>query len=216
MRYFILWIAATLTLLAQPSPQMCVVTIRVVDVAGKPLPHRVATFRDIRGRDFASNFTGLRGPVPCDLQYYDFTVTRSDVNNPYSNLSSRMWANQPENWITVQTSPTTIIVGDRAGAVSYRFPDNYVLRGRITPVPDDRLWIQIRSAVGPGLTETEVDETGEFRIYRGFWQGPYVLTVMNTQGKILYSSALEVENMAPSEPLSITVPADPPPALVLK
>ena len=107
--------------------------------------------------------------------------------------------------------------GGRAMAVDRLSPpDGFAWMGRITPVSKDRLWIQMRSAYGSKHVETEVDADGEFRIYHSFAEGPYVLYVMNKDGRCIYLAPLDIVNSTPREPLIIKLPPAPPPVMIGK
>ena len=119
-------------------------------------------FKATRAWDYADRFANLRAEVPCSSKPYRVVVTRSDVNNRYSNITEMMNVFSPENWMTFVTSPTTIIDGERAGSIGIARPPGYVWRGHIEGALGRRLWLHIRSAVGPAHAEAEIDADGSF------------------------------------------------------
>ena len=227
MRLIILLVSMAALASSQEVNRSCAVTLRAVDVRGRPVPHRVSSFKNAEGADFADHFIGLRGTVPCNIQLYTFQVTRTDVSaraQRATNIEGRVSAWHPEAWMTVVTNPNLVIVNDFAGEPSRRLPAGYLWSGHVTPVPvvGESLWIRIRSAAAvrsPSVqaeVEAEIDENGDFRVYDGFWEGPYVLYVMNNEGRLLYTAPLNIVKSLPTEPLLITLPAEPPLAIIVK
>ena len=223
MRYFIIFLYSMASLAsAQEAARSCAVTLRVIDVAGRPAPYRLASFKDADGVDYSGGFEGLRGRVPCNVQLYTFQVVRTDVNNRITNIDGRVSALYPEAWMTVVTNPSLVILGDQAFQASKSLPVGYVWKGRVTPMSTERLWIRIRSAAtvrsgyAEAEVEAEVDANGEFRVYGGFFEGPYVLYIMSNEGQLLYSAPLKIVKSLPTEPLLITLPAEVPPPIIIK
>lgn len=220
MRYFIFLCSLVSLVFGQDTSGVCAVTLRVIDVGGRPVPYRVASFKDPKGVDYSSAFEGLRGRVPCNVQLYTFQVVRTDINNRFANLEGRVSALHPEAWMTVMTSPSLLI--DQVGQGSKSLPVGYVWKGRVTPVSTERLWVRIRSAAAVRSAyenaeiEAEVDANGEFRVYGGFFEGPYLLYVLSEEGQLLYITPLMIAKALPTEPLLITLPAEAPPAIIVK
>lgn len=217
MRSVVVCLLAAASLPAQNSAMSCEVSLRVVDYTGKPIPHRVVAFVDSTGKNFASSFTSLRGEVPCRKEPYDVLVTRSDLNSHYANILRPMTVADPQNWLTLVTDPHTIFIDGRAGSISRAPPVGYVWKGQVEPRWSEKLWIQIRSAVSPSaLTEVETDGDGAFQIYDPFNRGPYLLSVMNRQGQVMYTVPLNIQAYAPREPLRIVLSQAPPAEIVVR
>ncbi len=116
LRYLILPYLCALCLFGQNLERPCSVTLKVVDYGGRPAPYRVATFRNRGGLDYARQFSGLRGTVPCGSRY-EFRVVRIDVDNRHGDIVGAVGAWQAENWMTIVTDPNLFILGDKAGQV---------------------------------------------------------------------------------------------------
>lgn len=223
MRYFIVFLYSMASLVsAQEATRICAVTLRVIDVAGLPAPYRLASFKDADGVDYSVGFEGLRGRVPCNVQLYTFQVVRTDVTNRVTDIQGKVSAWYPESWMTVVTNPGLLILGGHALQASRSLPVNYVWKGRVTPMSTERLWIRIRSAATvrsdyvEAEVEAEVDANGEFRVYGGFFEGPYILYVMSNGGQLLYSTPVKIVKSLPTESLVITLPAEAPPPIIIK
>ncbi len=185
---------------------VCAVTFRVLDVTGQSVPHIVTEFRGASGQDYSSTFSDLRGNVPCSLNSYRFQVKRSDSNNIRAFISGTVFASRPETWISVTTPANIVFDGDRAISVSEVLPVGYVLRGTVTPVPTERIWLQIRSVASAVLVEAEVDADGTFRIYSGFSRGTYIATLLTESGELHAVVPLAIKEFAPTEQLHIALP----------
>lgn len=225
MRSIILFVMMTSPLLGQEGERPCAVTLRVVNAAGLPQPYSVTAFRDDNGVDYADRFQGLRGTVPCRPGLYEYQVKWNDVNAHVANLTrveGKVPAYKPETWLTVATDPNIYVSPDhtRAGFVNASGPVGYVWKGRITPVPEEPVWIQFRSAIRANSVaaeiESEVDANGEFRAYGPFFQGSYIVYVMNKEGRILYLAPVRSESRSPLDPLEITLPSLPPAETVIR
>jgi hypothetical protein len=220
MRYILLFFGTVSLVAGQDTKQACTITLRVVDVEGRPLPYRVGSFVNSKGIDYSVDFEELTGRVPCDWSLYTFEVVRTDVNHNHANRVGRVRVSGSENWLTISTDPNVIVGVDRVGSASWSVPDGYVWRGRLTPVPRERTWIYIRSAVRTQYLESEleaaVDANGEFRVYGGFLKGPYVLYVMNDSGQVLHTTSVNVVSRVPVESLVINMPDENPASPVVK
>lgn len=208
MRYLALSLVLAAQLWAQDGKELCSVTLRVVEYSGQPAPYRVETFQDSKGQDYASHFVGLRGQVPCDFMPYTLIVARTDVRSRYGNIGSRLTARYRETRLTLVTNPNLFFSGDRAGEVNRSVPEDHVWNGSVTPVPLERLWIHIRSAVQSNMVvEAEVDADGKFRIYEGIPEGPSILHVMDNGGRVLNVTLLNITTWTPKEPIVIDLSA---------
>lgn len=217
MRYLLFVVMTVSSLLCQENSGPCKVTLRVVDYAGLPMPYRVESFQDASSRDYASEFVGLVGRVPCNPSPYLVRVVRADVTSRYGSIQARLTIWYPETWLTLVTNPNLFFSGDRAGEVSRSVPPGHVWNGNIRPVSAERLWVQIRSIVKSSqVVETEVDADGKFRIYEGFSEGPYILHVVNGAGRVLFLSTLYISTFAPKEPLIINLSTTPPSVTVVR
>ena len=205
-------------LLGQDTARLCRVSMRAVDLGGRPVSYRMESFTNARGVDYSDQFRGLRGNVPCDVQLYSFRVVRSNVSasiERHTGMTGRVDVSAPESWLTVSTDPNLSISADgtQAGSASWALPVGYSWRGHIRQASGERLWVYLRSAIpsvyGLALLETEVDADGNFRFYSGIFKGPYLLYVMNNEGQLRYVAPLNVAERAPIEPLEITLPAQP-------
>ena len=222
MRFFALFCLMISMAFGQNAGDLCAVALRVVDVGGRPLPYKVSSFKNAKGAEYASAFEGLRGRVPCDIQLYSFQVVRTDIDNRFTNLEGNIGAERPERWMSILASPRYDIYGNQLIVGTRRFPAGYVWKGRILPLPEERLWVRIRSAAAvrspyiQSEVEAEVDVNGEFRVYDGFFEGPYIIYVMNKEGQLVYSAPMNILKKLPTEPLVITLPAEPPAAIVVR
>lgn len=215
MRYLLFVVITVSSLLCQDTSGLCSITLRVVDYAGLPVPYRVESFQNASSRDYASEFVGLVGRVPCNASPYSVRVVRADVTSRYGSIQARLTIWYPETWLTLVTNPNLFFSGDRAGEVNRSVPPGHVWNGSIRPVSAERLWVQIRSVVKSNqVVETEVDADGKFRIYEGFSEGPYILHVVNGAGRVLYLTTLDISVFAPKEPLVINLSTVPPPITV--
>ena len=224
MRYFIMLFMSSVLAFSQGDPRNCVVALRVVDVAGRPVPYKVTSFKDRKGVDFASEFVGLRGSVPCSVFLYTVQLDQSNVSDrvaEFTKIQSRVAADTAETWLTLPTNPTLSISpdGTRVGSRTWGIPAGYVWKGRLTNLPEMKVWIHIRSAVrsdyGGGEMEAEVDATGEFRVYSAFFKGPYILYVINRGGELIYTAPVRVESELPLESIQISL-TEPAKLIVIK
>lgn len=202
----------------QDTAPLCRVSMRAVDVGGRPVSYRMESFTNARGVDYSDQFRGLRGNVPCDVQLYSFRVVRSNVSasiERHTRITGRVNVSAPESWLTVSTDPNLFISADgtQAGTASWALPVGYSWRGHIRQASGERLWVYLRSAIpsvyGLALLEAEVDSEGNFRFYSGIYKGPYLLYVMDDEGQVRYIAPLNVAERAPIEPLEIALPAQP-------
>ena len=194
----------------------CSVTLRVVDYRGRPAPYRLAAFRNGVGSDFVTEFVNMKGRVPCTVVPYTFRFVRSGVDSPSDTIEGKAYAGDPESALTVLTDPNTLFIGNQAYSISRVLPVGYVWNGHVAPAPGVRLWVHIQSAVGSSHIEAEVDLNGDFKIYRGFVQGPHLLTIMNDEGHIVYSTTLDITAFAPREDLGIKISPKPPAVIVVR
>ena len=207
IRYISLAVLFTLAAFGQGVIDgLCSVTLRVVDFGGLSVTHRVVSFVDTDGSDYVGSFVGLQGKVPCKASPYTLTVTRTDVSSRYANIRQKISVSFPETWLTLVTDPNLRFGSFGAGFLSRSVPVGHVWNGTISPMSSDRLWIFVRSAVDSSETvESEVDIDGRFRIYGGLIEGPYVIHIVNQDGKIVHLGALSIEKFAPKEPLAISL-----------
>ena len=216
--HYVAAILIQLSLAFAEDVALCEVTLRVVDTEGRPVAYRVAAFRNRSSQDFTDQFAGLKGRVPCSVSPYTFLVARIDVSNVYANIVGEAYASQPENWKTVVTNPNLRLFGDTAGIVHRLLPAGYVWKGRVSGGhgAGERLWVNLRSAVGTSNEEAEVDTKGEFRFYRAFAEGPHILTLMNERGVVVHSITLEITTFAPVDDLEIDLSKGSPSSIVVR
>lgn len=205
MRYLLLACLGVFRLVAQPYG-ICNVSLRVVDYQGRPVPYHVASFIDEAGKDYADQFEGSRGRVPCSEVPYTLVVSRGIVG---ADVRGSLVVARPEVSKTLVTDPNLVILNGQVGSASFRLPPYYVWKGQLAPPPQRKHWVNIRSVVAPVGQEAEVSDDGEFRIYNGFVIGRYMLTVVNDEGRIVYSTILDITKFAPLEPLEIPLGAEP-------
>lgn len=228
MRRLSIFLLVGSLLSGQPADNQCALTFRVVNVAGATLPYRVTSIKDTYGTEYVQQFDGLSGRVPCSrIMAYQFEAKWSGVPPRVADITKvegKVFAGRPETWLTLSTDPGIYISDDgtMAGSVNASMPNNsYVLNGLVTPVPQERLWIHMRSAAPrpnsvSAEIEAETDAIGQFRAYGPFFKGPYLLYVMNRAGRILHTMLLRPESILPKQPLEIALPSLPPPEVVLK
>ena len=198
----------------------CQVNLRVLNVDGTPGLYAVDSFKDEKGVEFSKQFSGLRGPVPCQLVSYSFVLKRisaSDWVRHITRVEGRMWATKAETWLTVSTDPAIYVSpdGQRGGFINSSYPMGFLYwKGRVLPLPTEKLWIHMRSVVptgtSPGEVEAELDDAGEFRIYKAVFEGPYIVYVTNPQGEIIHSELIRMKSKLPAEEFVISLPAQPP------
>ena len=198
----------------------CQVNLRVLNVDGTPGQYAVDSFKDEKGVEFSTQFSGLRGLVPCQLVSYSFVLKRigaSDWVRQITRVEGRMWATKAETWLTVSTDPAIYVSpdGQQGGFINSGYPIGFrYWSGRVLPLPRQALWIHMRSVVprgtSPGEVEAEVDAAGEFRIYKAVFEGPYIVYVTNPQGEIVHTELIRMKSKLPSEEFVISLPAQPP------
>lgn len=207
------WILTLLVALQgfrQPGfTQECSVSLRVVNMEGVPSAYSVKAFADAEGREFSSMFSGLRGRVPCK-KLYTFEVSRNGFSGPGSAIQGKLRVTDPDNWLTLTTSPAIVFDQNKVFAVDHALPDGLVWKGQILPPQADRPWIQIRSLFGTIQVETEADVNGAFRIYKVFPKGTYLLFVANSRGRLLYLAPIEILSLSPNDTLVIRLPLERP------
>ncbi|MBY0505374.1 MAG: hypothetical protein K2X03_15780 [Bryobacteraceae bacterium] len=224
--YLLLLLTSLLVpMLSGQAAKLCNVSFRVLNVDGSPAPYSVTAFRS-ETQEFADRFVGLRGLVPCSVFLYRYQLKRATANArlaEVSKLEGTISANSPESWLTVSTDPGLVISPDESGwgwPTLGKPPEFEVWKGRLTQMPEGDLWIYFRSAVrsesAPSEREAQVDANGEFRVYRAFFKGPYILYVMTRDGRILHSTSIVFENNWPREPLEIAIPADRPAPIIVR
>ncbi len=189
-------------MLAAQSTVDCNVVLRVVSYAGSAEPYRVASFRSEGGEEYSGRFAELRGNVPCSVRPYSVLVTRGIVG---ADVRGSVVVDRSEVYKTLVVSPFVLVQDGQIGNASYRLPPDYVFRGILSPAPAHPLWVVIRSLVGDALHESSVNDMGEFRMYRGFLLGRYILTVSDGSGNVVHSSILDIKKFAPVEPLVINL-----------
>ena len=200
----------------QSNSSPCEITLRVVNQAGRTVPHRVVSFRNKVGSEFVSEFTNLKGRVPCSVIPYAFTVARTDLNSSFADISGTVEVGRPESWLTVLTNPNLVFIGDSAAELSRALPVGYVLKGLIMPPPAKPAWVHIRSAVGSEYIEAAVGSNGEFRIYEGFTRGPYMLYVMDEDGATIHTTILDIKAFAPRDEIQIKMTTEAPSVVVVQ
>jgi hypothetical protein len=223
MKVLVLFLLGALALFGQ-----CSITLRVVNVAGNLMPYRVTSFKDAYGGEHGHQFDGLHGIVSCNrTAAYTFEAKWIGASTRVADITKvegKVMADQPEKWLTVSTDPGVHVNADGTEAVfvNSSMPRGYVWRGRVLPLPQERLWIYLRSAIPTSpitvasQVEAETDEAGEFRVYGAVYKGPYLLYVMNKSGKVLHTMLLRPEGILLDEPLEVTLPSTPPSEVILK
>ncbi len=212
--------------LGQETNKLCAVTFRVVDVSGRPQPYAVKAFTYDAGPDESGRFQGgLRGTVPCRIGMYSYTLERL-MGSPrvvaMTKMEGKIGARDPANWLTVTTDPTAIVSPDgrQVGSVNQSGPANYVWTGKVFNGGGRRLWITFRSVVPnlrtEALLESEIDEDGTFRVFRGFRPGDYIVHVTDQNSRILYYSVAKVKRMYPEKTMEITLSSAPPASITVE
>ena len=158
---------------------------QVVDQFGKAVPYKVQSCADSKGHDFTNRFSGLEA-ARLPFGRYTYTLSRRDVVSPYGRISGKTDVYRPENWVTLLADPTLEIGPGGAIAVDREIPRDFVVRGRIAPIPEgiESLWVRLQAAHGAAFAEAKVDPSGEFRIYEPLF-GSYVLNVLR-DGEFLH------------------------------
>jgi hypothetical protein len=221
----VLLIFSVAAAIGQETPRLCAVTLRVVDIAGRPLPYRVESFKSRDGVQFAESFDGLRGKVPCDVLPYQVRVNRIVVTDrmaPITRVEETLVVWNPENWKTISTHPSLRVSedGSRGGIDAKALPPGYVWRGRVVSPFSERLWVHFRSVVRSVYVgadvEGEVDENGEFRVYGLLFEGPYSLYVVNEKGELRHSALVTVEAELPGNPFVLSLSEQNPTAIGIR
>jgi hypothetical protein len=200
----------------QAGRRFCDVTLRVVDADGRSPEYSLKAFVDRAGHDYVGLFAGLRGRVPCSLDDYTFEVSRNGVTSRHGIIKGTVSVSNPENWLTVSTDPSVVFVGTLPGASTRMRPLGYVWEGRVEPILDEPVWVQIRSAFGAKHVEAETDKSGRFRMYRSFLKGPHLIYIISKDGRFLYCAGLQVESTEPTTPLIIDISSRAPPVMVVR
>lgn len=188
--------------------QPCNITLRVVDNGGRPAPYRVTSFRYTENqKEYDYAFNGLRGRVQCELLAYTYRLTRTDTSSLPATIDGKTWVDVFDSYLTIVTDPRLRVEPDRP---------NFGWGGLILPAPRQHYWVHIQSAIGPHRVEAEADDQGIFRVYQGFFEGPYLLHVMDDDGRVIYATSLKMASRSPRRKILIQLSLPPPREIVVE
>jgi hypothetical protein len=192
--------------------QTSTVTVRVIDKDGYAVEHcRVDSFVDRfmgrRNGDMTSHFSGLRGTeIPYGV--YKYTLKRGLGGGQEGEQEGTISVTSREALIVVQAG-TELQYGV---SVDVRFPDSFVIRGKLDPMPRqnseiDPIWIRLSPVHGDDQLDVSVDASGDFRIYHPLW-GRYVLLVI--QGNdVLHVQPITFERTVRSQNFTVKLLSKP-------
>ena len=181
---------------------------QVVDQLGKAVPYKMQSCADSKGRDFTNRFSGLDA-AQLPFGRYTYTLSRRDVVSTYGRISGKTDVFRPENWVTLVADPTLEIGPGGAVAVDRDVPRDFVIRGRIAPIPEgmESVWVRLQATYGADFAEVKVDSSGEFRIYRPLF-GSYVLNVLR-DGEFLHIEPVVFLDSVHPDPILIQLGVQP-------
>jgi hypothetical protein len=184
------------------------VVFRVVDASGKSVPYRMENCTDSKGKDCIGSFLGLEA-AQLPFGRYSYTLGRSDVVTDYGKLRGEFRVYRPETWLTLEADPTLSIGPNGVAASDSALPRDFVIRGKITPMPvgKDSVWIRLQSPYKTRFAEARVDSSGDFRIHQ-YLLGPFTLSVVRN-GEFLHVEAVVFQGSLKPDLLLIKL-EDPP------
>ena len=163
------------------------VVLRVVDELGKSVPYKIEYCAGPVGPkgDCTGSFLGLEA-AQLPFGKYSFTLGRSDVATEAGKIRGKFDVYRPETWVTLEADPTLLIGPEGVLSLDSALPADFVIRGKITPMPEgkDSVWVRLQSPYKTTFAEARVDSSGDFRIYE-YLLGPFTLSVVRN-GEFLH------------------------------
>jgi hypothetical protein len=161
------------------------VVLRVVDELGKSVPYKMENCTDSKGHDSAGSFVGLEA-AQLPFERYSYTLGRSDVVTEAGKIQGNFDVFRSETWVTLEADPNLRIGPEGVLSIDRTFPADFVIRGKITPMPEgkDSVWVRFQSPYKTKFAEARVDSSGDFRIYE-YLLGPFTLSVVRN-GEFLH------------------------------
>lgn len=183
------------------APLRCGIAIRVTDLYGRFVPHKVKSFLNDRKVEFKVAFNGLEAKVPCGTYYYQ--VERSDVSSAYGVLEGKVELDHWQHSIWLQTDPNLLIGKDGVFAADSLFDVPFDQKGIIDRVPErDDLWLSLHRIADSHRVEAKVNRKGEFALIRSL-RGAFVLILFAGE-QVLHTQVVEMRGVAKrGEPLRI-------------
>lgn len=185
----------------QEAALPCGVAIRVTDVDGRFVPHKVKSFLKDRKTEFKSAFRGLEAKVPCGTYY--FQVERSDVSSAHGVLAGKVELDHWQHSIWLQTDPNLLIGKEGAIAMDSLFDVPFDQKGLIERVPErDDLWLSLHGIADSYRVEAKVNRQGEFGLIRSL-RGDFVLILFAGE-QVLHTQVVDMRGgVKRGEPLRI-------------
>jgi hypothetical protein len=208
--YRILLLTLSATGLSLAAERVGRVVVRVVDELGKSVPYKMESCADSKGHDCTGSFVGLDA-AQLPFERYSHTLGRSDVATEEGKIQGNFDVFRPETWVTREADPNLIIGPEGVLSIDRAFPADFVIRGKITPMPEgkDSVWVCFQSPCKTKFAEARVDSSGDFRIYE-YLKGPFTLSVVRN-GEFLHVEAVVFRGSYKPDMLLIKLEA--PPAL---
>ena len=121
---------------------------------------------------------------------YSYTLGRSDVVTEHGKIEGQIEVYLPETWVMLEADLTLLIGRDGVFALDRATPADFVIRGKITPMPEgkDSVWVRFQSPYTRRFAAARVDSSGDFRIYK-YLKGSFTLSVVRN-GELLHVEPL--------------------------
>jgi hypothetical protein len=156
------------------------VKINVVDLFGRPLPYRVASFiRRSDNKDLSRSFSALTGKaIPAGA--YRYRLERTDFLKGSSWLAGDIEVASTDITKTILGEGTLASVEGRPATITVSAPKKFHIGGKITNIPPEAtsVWLRLQSVYQDHHVDVAVDNSGEFSIGEPLY-GTYTALVID-------------------------------------
>jgi hypothetical protein len=156
-----------------------VVQFRIIDVFGRSLPYRVASFIDVKtGRDMTAKFDGLKltGVSPGRYRYRFVRTDQTRIGSVDGEIS----VDRYDLVKVLIGSSIEAFAGGRPASADFRVPQGFAIRGEIhlpSGVPDEA-WVHLSALYQDNRLDLPINADGSFSIPQPL-DGAFTLTVLD-------------------------------------
>ena len=177
-------------------PKGATVKINVVDMFGRPLPYRVASFVNLsNNKDLSHSFSSLTGKtIPAGT--YRYRLERTDFAEGSSWLAGDIEVTSTNVTKTMVGESALASVGGRPAAITVSAPKEFHIAGKIANIPPGAtsVWLRLQSVYQDHHVDVTVNDSGVFSIDEPLY-GTYTVLVID-RGVVLALQLVSFEQVA--------------------